>query len=108
MKDTINKGVINKLGLRVSPPFRHHVDDNLYADTRKYFILKISVSLLSLYCILGILDGQQLDPFSFQRLITHFMQMKKCIGKIVDSKKLIIYSPKYKRDLLMEQISIFF
>ena len=95
MKDIISKGIINELGLGVSPPFRHHIDDHLYANKRKYFIRALSASLLSLYRILGVPDGRQPNTFSFEKMITSFTHMRKYTGEMMDLRKLIVYPPQY-------------
>ena len=107
VKDRINKGVINPNGKRQPPPFRHHVDDNLYADVPQYFHRAVAASLLSIYTILGWPDGRQPDPFSFDKLETEYSHIRKCTGVIVNSRELTIALPEYKRNNIIELIEGF-
>ena len=72
IQDELNKGVMGEDGKRLSPKFSHHVYDNLYADIPKNFPGALAVSLLSIYYILGFLDGRQPDPFSFDKLVANY------------------------------------
>ena len=39
--------------------------------------------------------------------MTNFTHIKKCTGKMVDSRKLIIYLPDYKREILVDLLGKF-
>ena len=46
-RDSLNTGVLDDSGDRLSPRFEHHVDDALYADTARYMLLTISACALA-------------------------------------------------------------
>lgn len=65
--DSIHKGVLDPAGNRLPPPFPHHVDDNLYADTARYLAHTIAASVLALYAIFGDPHPDRIDLLSREK-----------------------------------------
>ena len=66
--DSLNPGVFAPDGSRLPPPYRHHVDDNLYADIGPYLLRTVAASVLALYHVLGFPGPNNRDPVSWENL----------------------------------------
>ena len=103
--DSQNPGIIDELGNRKPPNFDHHADDNLCCDIRPGVEQAVAASVLGLCKVAGFPDGRQPDPFSrdkFEDLISH---RRKCTGKMVDSRTVMISLPDCKRQQLVDHIA---
>ena len=106
-KDCLNPGVFNSDGSRRPPTFDHHVDDNLYADVGDFLHQTVAASVLALYKILGFPDPARgiRDCVSWEKFESTFSHRRKTVGYIVDSRRLTVALPDYKRDRLVELVT---
>jgi hypothetical protein len=58
IQDSLNPGVIDTNGKRISPRYNHHVDDNMYGDISENMERTAAASIVSLYEIAGYPDGR--------------------------------------------------
>ena len=100
--DTRHRGVLDQDGNRLSPPFNHHVDDNMYADTRANLHRTIAASVMSLYEVLGYPEKCAPDPLSHEKLETFYNHQRKVVGYHIDTRKMSVGLLDYKRDQAVE------
>ena len=62
IQDSLNPGVLDIKGNRLSPRYNHHVDDNMYGDISENMERTAAASIISLYEIAGYPDGRFPDP----------------------------------------------
>jgi hypothetical protein len=94
--------VIAADGSRRPPLYRHHVDDNLYADVREHIPRTIAASIVSLYEILGYPDSRYPDPLSRDKLETEYTHLRKWTGRGVDTRRMKVYLLDYKREQMLQ------
>jgi hypothetical protein len=105
--DSIHHGVLDPAGNRLPPPFRHHVDDNLYADTAEFLVHTIAASVLALYAIFGepdLLRGP--DPLSREKFEAFHNYLRKSVGYMLDSRKMRVTILDHKRDQMLELLRL--
>lgn len=103
--DSQNHGVLNDDGSRRPPPYLHWVDDNCYADVRRYLLLGIASSMLAVYLVLGFPDSRQPDVFSRDKLETFYSHRRKICGTMIDTRRMEVSLPDYKRQQLVELLA---
>ena len=96
-----NIGVFFSDGSQKLSSFFHHMDNNLYADIDLYSLPALTSSIVSIHTILGFLDDKQLKAFLPKKLETQSTHLRTCTGNIVDSKRLIISLPNYKKKFVV-------
>jgi hypothetical protein len=97
-RDSQNNGVLDEHGQRRSPPYRHHVDDNLYADVAEFLVKTVCASALAIYEILGFPDGRQVGALSMEKLDTMYRPERKTVGYHICTRTMTVSLPQYKRD----------
>jgi hypothetical protein len=102
--DSQHQGVFDEHGNRKSPPFPHHVDDNLYAEIRKFLLRTLAASVLSLYVILGWPQPHLPDPLSHKKLNTHYTHKRKACGIMIDTRRMTLSLPPDKRSVLVLEL----
>ena len=104
--DSINRGVFNPDGTRRPPPFRHHVDDNLYADIRKFLLRTLAAAVLSLYVVLGFPSQTQQNPLSFEKLDSHYNHKRAPLNRDLNTRTLTVSMTATKRQILINELGI--
>jgi hypothetical protein len=99
--DSRNLGVFSPDGARKSPTYDHHVDDNLYADVADYLMPTIAASILALYLILGFPASGNRDVVSWDKFTKLLSHKRKCVGWVVDTRRLTVALPTDKCDDLL-------
>jgi hypothetical protein len=103
-RDSKNPGVLDDNGNRMAPWFRHHVDDNIYAEIARYLARTVCSSALSLYEILGFPDGRQIGALSMEKLDTMYRPQRTTVGYRLDTRSMTVGLLPYKRDQTIEII----
>ena len=96
--DSRNKGVLDIHGKRQAPPYRHHVDDNLYAEVAPFLKRTVCASALALYEILGFPDGRQVGALSMEKLDTMYRPERTAVGYHVNTRSMTVSLLQYKRE----------
>ena len=102
--DSLNPGVLDALGNRRAPPYRHHVDDCLYADVAQHLVRTVYATALALYEILGFPDGHQIGALSMEKLDTMYRPQPTTVGYHLDTRVMTVGLLQYKRDQTVEVI----
>ena len=102
--DAIHSGARDATGQRRAPCFRHHVDDNLYADVAPHVEQAVGASVLSLYEILGFPDARITDALSRDKFEARITHERRFVGHTVNSRTLTVSLPQDKRTLLVAAI----
>jgi hypothetical protein len=103
-RDSQNTGVLDADGKRQAPPYRHHVDDNLYAEVAQFLERTVCASALALYEILGFPDGRQVGALSMEKLDTMYRPERTAVGYHVNTRDMTVCLLQYKRDQSAEVI----
>jgi hypothetical protein len=101
--DSKNPSVIRPDGSRCPPPFDQYVDDCLYGDIYSLVERGLAASKLGLYGILGIPDPDppivnQPDNFSDEKLDPIFTHLRRVLGKLLDTRRMMVSLPADRRD----------
>jgi hypothetical protein len=104
--DSLNHGVLDNAGKRLAPQYNHHVDDCLYADVMKYFPLTVAASILALYLLLGEPSANHRDPVLWEKFESKVTHCRKAKGFIVDTRRMEVSIPDYKRDQVVELLQL--
>ena len=105
--DSYNKGVQadhEKNFAADTPPYGHHVDDNLYGALRENILRAIAASILALYAVFGDPVPTQPDPFSFDKFELVVNHQRKVTGVMVDSRTMYVWLPDYKRQQIVDRL----
>lgn len=97
-RDSMNQGVLDENGNRQAPLYRHHVDDNLYADIAEHLDRTVCASALALYEILGFPDDRQIGALSMEKLDTSYGPQRKIVGYQVNTRSMTVALLQYKRN----------
>ena len=97
-RDSFNTGVRDEHGNRKPPPYRHHVDDNLYGDIAQHLERTVCASALAIYDILGYPDGRQVEALSLEKLDTMYRPQRTVVGYRLDTRAMTVSLTQYKRD----------
>jgi hypothetical protein len=97
-RDSRNPGVLDENGERLAPKYRHHVDDNLYADVAEHLERTVCASALALYEILGFPDWRQIGALSMEKLDTMYRPQRTTVGYVVNTRSMTVGLLQYKRD----------
>jgi hypothetical protein len=104
--DTINRGVITPEGVRSSPPYNMHADDNLYADVGEFLVHTISTSVSSLFWVLGPPTNPLVpSTLSMDKFKAFYNHRRKLVGRRFDSRTLSVGMLDYKKDQLWELLA---
>jgi len=109
--DSHNPGVVSFNNKDAdTPPYVHHVDDNLYGALRSNIYRAIAASILALYAVVGEPVADQPDPFSYEKFDLICNHRRKITGVIIDTRTMFLWLPDYKRkeivDLLAHWLTI--
>jgi hypothetical protein len=104
-RDSKNLGVLDEDGNRKPPEFRHHVDDDLFADVLEHLERSACASALALYEILGFPDGRQVGALSLDKLDTLYGPRRTLVGYKVDSRAMTVTLLPHKRIETAEMIT---
>lgn len=99
--DALNMGVFNRDGSRRAPTYDHHVDDNIYGDVAEFVSLGVAASILALYLVLGYPSPRNRDSVSWNKFDKFFMHERKMIGYGVNTRGMILFLLRYKREQLL-------
>ena len=102
--DSVNVGVLNPDGTRKSPQFDHHVDDCVFCDTGELIIRATAASVYSLYKTITFPQPEVLNPLSLPKLDTTFNNLRKCLGRMYDTRNLTVFMCDYKRKQFLVHI----
>jgi hypothetical protein len=103
--DSHNQGVFAVDGSRLAPTFDHHVDDLMSAEIGELLPRTISASVLSLYEVLGYPNKYTPDPLSRDKFVASHTHRRKLVGWIVDTRRMIVELPDYKRERVVVILS---
>ena len=103
-RDSKNTGVLDENGNRKPPAYKHHVDDNLYADIAIFLARTIAASIYSLYIILGKPQPHLPDPLSHEKLKTHYTHERVNCGKLINTRRMELSLTPEKRDILVFEL----
>jgi hypothetical protein len=87
-----------------TPPYRHHVDDNLYGARREFILRAVAASILALYAVFGEPVPTQPDPFSYDKFELVVSHQRKVTGVMIDSRTMYIWLPDYKRQQIVDRL----
>lgn len=102
--DSLNTGVMNSDGTRQPPPYPHHVDDCYYADVQEHFSMTVIASIMALYVVLGSPSVHNPDAVSWDKFNAMFSHTRRARGYDVDSRKMMVFYPWSKREILSSEI----
>jgi hypothetical protein len=103
---SLNTGVLDQQGAHLPPQYDHHVDDCLYADVKDFFLLTVAASILALYLLLGQPGPNHRDPVSWETFEAKLTHRRKAKGFIVDTHRMEVSIPDYKRDQVVELLAL--
>jgi hypothetical protein len=84
-----------------------HVDDNMYADTKPFLVRSVSASAAGLFDLLGWPDPARVPtPLSMEKLETLYNHQRRMVGRFFDSRRLTVGMVAYKKDNLMELLTV--
>jgi hypothetical protein len=92
--DAIHNGARDATGQRHAPCFRHHVDDNLYANVAPHVDQAMGASVLSLYEILGFPDDRITHALSRDKFEVRITHERRFMGNTVNSRTLTMSLPQ--------------
>ena len=102
--DSMNGGVVDSNGNRMTPQFDHHVDDNIYADVGEHMYKTVCSSVLALWQILGFPHDDTPDPLSREKFCGTYTHLRKTLGHLVDSRNMTVGITAEKREILLEEL----
>jgi hypothetical protein len=83
------------------------VDDCLYyAEVKEFFPLTVAASILALYLLLGQPGPNHRDPVSWEKFEAKLTHRRKAKGFIVDTRRMEVSIPDYKRDQVVELLAL--
>jgi len=88
-----------------TPPYVHHVDDNLYGALRQRLLRAIAASILGLYSVMGDPVPTQPDPFSYEKFELTCNHLRKITGIMIDTRSMYLWLPQYKRDQIVDLLA---
>ena len=100
-KDSRNPGIVSEDGLTAPPGYNPYVDDTLYCSIAPNLLRTVSASILSIYKILGTPNPLTLDALSRDKLTTLYTHQRRVLGKMVDSRRLMVSLPLDKRETIV-------
>lgn len=103
--DSINTGVFDATGQRISPRYNHHVDDNMYGDISEFMERAASASIISLYEIVGYPDGRIPDPVSWDKFHSTYGHLRRVVGWLFNTRTLTFRLPDDKRTALADLLA---
>jgi hypothetical protein len=103
--DPLNPGVLDANGNRLAPTYNHHVDDCLYADVQEHYLLTVAASILALYLLLGEPSANHRDLVSWEMFEAKVTHTRKAKGFTVDTRRMEVSIPSYKRDQVVELLA---
>ena len=104
-RDSRNPGIITDKGTITPPGYNHHVDDNMYCAIATTLHQTVSASILSLYMLLGTPNHLTVDALSREKLLTRYTHHRRILGKIVDSRRLMVILPDDKRTAIVDLLA---
>ena len=105
--DSTNPGVQAEGGYAPdTPPYVHHVDDNLYGALREQLERAVAASIMSLYDVCGWPVSYQPDAFSFDKFQLLCNYLRKMTGAMIDSRSMYVWYPDYKRQQLVDLLAL--
>jgi hypothetical protein len=103
--DAINTGVLDAEGKRTPPGYPHHVDDNLYCDTRSHMFRTVAASVLALYILLGFPRDEVPNAVSQDKLETSYTWTRKHVGFTVNTRSLEVIPLQEKTERLIQLLT---
>jgi hypothetical protein len=107
-RDSKNPGVaLDATGNVHSPGFFHHVDDNMYATLGDSIARAlVPASLISLYELVGYPNDLTPGALSWDKLLTRYSHTRRLLGKISDTRRLMVILLEDKRASTVELLRI--
>ena len=93
--DSKNTGVLDPQGIRMAPQYDHHVDDNMYAEIRRFLRRSIAAAIISLYTVFG-LPNHSVDALSREKFAKYFEHIRRMVGWLVNTRRGTLALPKDK------------
>jgi len=104
--DRLNPGVVSFTNKEAdTPPYVHHVDDNLYGALRRNIHRAIAASILALYAVVGDPVPNQPDPFSYEKFDLICNHRRKITGVMIDTRTMFLWLPDYKRKEIVDLLA---
>jgi hypothetical protein len=100
--DSKNPGKITMDEPIPTPEYNPYVDDTMYCSTAPNLLRAVSASILSIYTILGTPNDLTIDALSREKLSTLYTHQRRVLGKIIDSRRLMVILPDDKRSSIIE------
>jgi len=105
--DTVNRGVQADGHFAAdTPPYVHHVDDNLYGALGHQIETAVAASIVALYDVAGEPVATQPDPFSYEKFELLCNHTRKVTGAMIDTRSMYIWYPDYKRQQLADLLGV--
>jgi len=105
IQDSLNPGVLDIKGNRISPRYNHHVDDNMYGDISENMERTAAASIISLYEIAGYPDGRFPDPISWEKFEATYGHTRRIVGWEFNTRTLSFKLPADKRAALAKLLA---
>ena len=104
-RDALNPGVLRQDGSRLPNPYPHWVDDNLYADIRRFMPRTVYASVYALFDILGFPEDTKYRALSDNKFDSMYTWYRKEVGWWIDTRDMSFSLPADKRKQLLILLS---
>jgi hypothetical protein len=101
-KDSKNPGIVSIDGSPPTPGYNPYVDDTMYIATAPNLLRTVSASILAIYTILGTPNHLTIDALSREKLTTLYSHQRRILGKLIDSRRLMVILPEDKRATIVD------
>ena len=88
-----------------TPPYVHHVDDNLYGSLMRNLRRAIAASILGLFAVVGEPVAIQPHPFSFEKFELLCNHLRKITGVMINTRTMMLWYPDYKRKQIVDLLA---
>ena len=96
-RDAINTGVLNSDGSRKPPQFPMQVDDCMYADIDKYFLLTAASSIVSIEDAFGEDHPCQVKALSEKKFNPTYNEERLLVGHEVQTRRMVVIVSEKRR-----------
>jgi len=104
--DSKNPGMISVNGQAAdTPPYVHHVDDNLYGSLEHNIHRAVAASILGLFAVVGEPVDTQPHPFSYEKFDLVCNHIRKITGVMINTRTMTLWYPDYKRKQLVDLLA---
>jgi hypothetical protein len=104
--DSKNPGLVSINGQAPdTPPYVHHVDDNLYGATRENIHRAVAASMLGLFAVVGKPVPTQPHPYSYEKFELLCTHIRKITGAMINTRTMNLWYPDYKRTQMVNLLA---